>query len=155
MGLGPRCDSNHRALKKFWSRRGTVSLRAGPANPPHHHILRPDLGQRIEDRYIWSRLIRPGEAADRSHNVFCNLIDCSVPNVHPYGNLAIRGDGNEPINAWANSPRIEELRAAGLNTADLEQKAHLRRFAEAALGRGAAYPDGQVLAGNCLPQTLD
>jgi hypothetical protein len=65
--------------------------------------------------------------------VFCNLIDCSVPNVHPYVNLAIRGDGNEPINAWANSPRIEELRAAGLNTADLgAAKADLRRFAEAA-----------------------
>jgi ABC-type transport system substrate-binding protein len=38
------------------------------------------------------------------------------------GNLAIRADGKEPINGGANSPRIEELRAAWLDTADLEQQ---------------------------------
>ena len=57
-----------------------------------------------------------------SHNMFCTLIDRSLPNVHPYGNLAIRADGKEPINGWANSPRIEELRAAWLGTTDLEQQ---------------------------------
>ena len=56
------------------------------------------------------------------YNMFCTLIDRSLPNVHPYGNLAIRADGKEPINGWANSPRIEELRAAWLDTADLEQQ---------------------------------
>ena len=56
------------------------------------------------------------------NNMFCTLIDRSLPNVHPYGNLAIRADGKEPINGWANSPRIEELRAAWLDTADLEQQ---------------------------------
>ena len=45
------------------------------------------------------------------YNMFCTLIDRSLPNVHPLGNLAIRADGKEPINGWANSPRIEELRA--------------------------------------------
>jgi peptide/nickel transport system substrate-binding protein len=56
------------------------------------------------------------------YNMFCTLIDRSLPNVHPYGNLAIRADGKEPINGWANSPRIEELRAAWLDTTDLEQQ---------------------------------
>ena len=55
-------------------------------------------------------------------NMFCTLIDRSLPNVHPLGNLAIRADGKEPINGWANSPRIEELRAAWLDTTDLEQQ---------------------------------
>ena len=50
------------------------------------------------------------------YNMFCTLIDRSLPNV------AIRADGKEPINGWANSPRIEELRAAWLDTADLEQQ---------------------------------
>src|SRR5689334_19301569 len=36
--------------------------------------------------------------------------------------IAVRADGKEPINGWANSPRIEELRAAWLDTADLEQQ---------------------------------
>src|SRR5215469_16781183 len=56
------------------------------------------------------------------YNMYCTLIDRSLPNVHPYGSLAIRADGKEPINGWANSPRIEELRAAWLDTADLEQQ---------------------------------
>jgi hypothetical protein len=90
------------------------------------------------------------------YNMFCTLIDRSLPNVHPYGNLAIRADGKEPINGWANSPRIEELRAAWLDAADLEQqKADLRRFAEAALGRRAVHPDGRVLASVGVPEGLD
>src|SRR6266851_373157 len=56
------------------------------------------------------------------YNMFCTLIDRSLPNVHPFGNLAIRADGKEPINGWASSPKIEELRAAWLDTADLEQQ---------------------------------
>ena len=31
------------------------------------------------------------------YNMFCTLIDRFLPNVHPYGNLAIRADGKEPI----------------------------------------------------------
>jgi peptide/nickel transport system substrate-binding protein len=56
------------------------------------------------------------------YNMFCTLIDRSLPNVHPFGNLAIRADGKEPINGWANSPKIEELRAAWLGAADFEQQ---------------------------------
>jgi len=43
------------------------------------------------------------------------LIDRSLPNVHPCGDLVTGADGKEPINGWANSPRIEELRAAWLS----------------------------------------
>jgi peptide/nickel transport system substrate-binding protein len=57
-----------------------------------------------------------------SYNMFCSLIDRSLPNVHPYGNPAIRADGKESVNGWANSSRIEELRAAWLDTTDLEQQ---------------------------------
>ncbi len=60
------------------------------------------------------------------YNMFCTLIDPSLPNVHPYGNPDIRANGKEPINGWANSPRIEELRAAWLDTADLEQQNRIR-----------------------------
>jgi peptide/nickel transport system substrate-binding protein len=56
------------------------------------------------------------------YNMFCTLIDRSLPNVHPFGNLAIRADGKEPINGWAQSPRVEELRTAWLDTTDLEQQ---------------------------------
>jgi len=57
------------------------------------------------------------------YDMFCTLIDRSLPNSHPFGNLAIRADGKEVINGWAKSPRIEELRAAWLDTADFaEQK---------------------------------
>ncbi len=56
------------------------------------------------------------------YNMFCTLIDRSLPNVHPYGNLAIRADGKEVLNGWASSPRIEELRAAWLEAADFEQQ---------------------------------
>ena len=53
------------------------------------------------------------------------------------------------MNGWADSPRIEELRAAWLDTADLStQQRDLRRIAEAALGRRAVHPDGRVLAGD-------
>jgi hypothetical protein len=66
---------------------------------------------------------------------------------------ALRTDGKEPINGWANNPRIEELRAARLDTADLQQqKRDLRRFAEAALARRAVRPDGRILADKRQPQ---
>ena len=60
-----------------------------------------------------------------SHNMFCTLIDRLLPNTHPFGHLAIRADGNEPINGWASSPKIEELRTAWLATADLGEQTRL------------------------------
>jgi peptide/nickel transport system substrate-binding protein len=59
------------------------------------------------------------------YNVFCTLIDRSLPNIHPYGNLAIRADGKEVINGWANNPKIEELRTAWLDAADLPEQKRL------------------------------
>jgi peptide/nickel transport system substrate-binding protein len=56
------------------------------------------------------------------YNMFCTLIDRSLPNVHPYGNLAIRADGKEVLNGWASSPRVEELRAAWLAAAGFEEQ---------------------------------
>jgi peptide/nickel transport system substrate-binding protein len=82
-----------------------------------------NLDQQEMDAGSWFR--RRGNQAppDKGgYNMYCTLIDRSLPNVHPYGNLAIRADGKEPINGWANSPRIEELRTAWLDTADLEQQ---------------------------------
>jgi peptide/nickel transport system substrate-binding protein len=64
------------------------------------------------------RRVNQGPPEKGGYNVFCTLIDRSLPNIHPYGNLAIRADGKEPINGWANSPTIEELRGAWLDTAD-------------------------------------
>jgi len=55
-------------------------------------------------------------------NMFCTLMDRSQPNVHPYGTLAIRADGKQGINGWANSPRIEELRVAWLDAEDFDEQ---------------------------------
>ena len=76
----------------------------------------------IDFANVVQRRNNQGPPDKSSHNMFCTLIDRSLPNVHPFGNLAIRTDGKEPINGWANSPRIEELRAQWLDTADLEQQ---------------------------------
>jgi hypothetical protein len=35
---------------------------------------------------------------DNMFCMFCGLVDRSLPNTHPYDNLAIRADGREPIN---------------------------------------------------------
>jgi peptide/nickel transport system substrate-binding protein len=75
-------------------------------------LLEVDFGNVIRRRNI------QGPPDKGGYNVFCTLIDRSLPNIHPYGNLAIRADGKEPINGWANSPKIEELRTAWLDTGD-------------------------------------
>ena len=64
----------------------------------------------------WLRIKRA--AVPTAWNLFMRagaLIDRSLPNVHPCGDLVTGADGKEPINGWANSPRIEELRAAWLS----------------------------------------
>jgi peptide/nickel transport system substrate-binding protein len=55
-------------------------------------------------------------------NMFCTLIDRSVPNVHPYGHPAIRADGKQGTNGWADSSRIEELRGAWLDAEDFDEQ---------------------------------
>jgi len=78
--------------------------------------------QEMDFANVVRRQLNQGPPDKGSYNMRCGLIDRSLPNVHPYGNLAIRADGKEPVNGWANSPRIEELRAAWLAAADLEQQ---------------------------------
>jgi peptide/nickel transport system substrate-binding protein len=35
-----------------------------------------------------------------------------IPNIHPFGNPALRADGKAAYDGWPDSPRIEELRRA-------------------------------------------
>ena len=78
--------------------------------------------QELDFANVVRRRNNQGPPDKGGYNMFCTLIDRSLPNVHPLGNLAIRADGKEPINGWANSPHIEELRAVWLDTTDLEQQ---------------------------------
>ena len=55
-------------------------------------------------------------------NVFFTLIDRSIPNTNPYGNQVLRADGKAAYDGWPTSPRIEALRAAWLDAADLDQQ---------------------------------
>jgi peptide/nickel transport system substrate-binding protein len=55
-------------------------------------------------------------------NIFFTLIDRSIPNTNPFGNQAIRADGKAGWDGWPTSPKIEELRAAWLDAADLDEQ---------------------------------
>jgi peptide/nickel transport system substrate-binding protein len=55
-------------------------------------------------------------------NVFIGLLDRSVPNTNPYGNMWIRADGLAAFVGWPTSPRIEALRAAWLDAGSLDEQ---------------------------------
>jgi peptide/nickel transport system substrate-binding protein len=55
-------------------------------------------------------------------NAYFGLIDRSLPNTNPYGNVLIRADGLAAFDGWPTSPRIEALRAAWLDAADLDEQ---------------------------------
>jgi peptide/nickel transport system substrate-binding protein len=55
-------------------------------------------------------------------NVFFTLIDRSIPNTNPFGNQALRSDGKAAWDGWPDSPKIEALRAAWLDAADLNEQ---------------------------------
>jgi len=55
-------------------------------------------------------------------SAFFGLIDRSLPNTNPYGNIAIRVDGLAAWDAWPTSLRIEALRAAWLDAASLDEQ---------------------------------
>jgi len=74
--------------------------------------------QEMDFGSVIRRRANQGPPDKGGYNMFRTLVDRSLPNIHPFGHLAIRADGKEPINGWANSPKIEELRAAWLATAD-------------------------------------
>jgi peptide/nickel transport system substrate-binding protein len=52
-------------------------------------------------------------------NVFFTMIDRSIPNIHPFGNPALRADGKAAYDGWPESWKIEELRRAWLDAGDL------------------------------------
>src|SRR6516164_1542433 len=55
-------------------------------------------------------------------NAFFIFMDRSRPNTNPYGNPWIRADGLAAFPGWPASPRIEALRAAWLDTGDLDEQ---------------------------------
>ena len=55
-------------------------------------------------------------------NAYFGLIDRSLPNTNPYGNVLIRADGLAAFDGWPTSPRIEALRAAWLDAASLDDQ---------------------------------
>ncbi|HYU11634.1 MAG TPA: ABC transporter substrate-binding protein [Stellaceae bacterium] len=55
-------------------------------------------------------------------NVFFTLIDRSIPNTNPFGNQALRSDGKAAWDGWPDSPKIEALRAAWLDAAELNEQ---------------------------------
>jgi peptide/nickel transport system substrate-binding protein len=55
-------------------------------------------------------------------NVILALIDRSLPNTHPYGNPMLRADGLAALDGWPTSQRIEALRAAWLDSKNLEEE---------------------------------
>jgi peptide/nickel transport system substrate-binding protein len=72
------------------------------------NVVRRRLNQAAPDKGGW--------------NAFFFLIDRSNPNTNPYGNTWIRADGLAAFDGWPTSPRIEALRAAWLDAADLDQQ---------------------------------
>ena len=55
-------------------------------------------------------------------NVLFTLMDRSRPNTDPYGNPWIRADGLKAFGGWPTSQRIEALRAAWLDAANMEEQ---------------------------------
>ena len=77
-------------------------------------------------------------------NVYFTIID-GLFNANPATNSAIRGDGKSGMDGWPNSPRLEALREAWLDAAELDDREADRR-ADAATdvaGR-AVHPDGAL-----------
>ena len=58
-------------------------------------------------------------------NVFFTMIDRSIPNSNPFGSQALRADGKAAWDGWPDSPKIEALRSAWLDTAEVEEQRRL------------------------------
>src|ERR1700736_4377454 len=69
---------------------------------------RRPLNQKAPDKGGWS--------------AFFSLLDRSVPNTNPYGNMWIRADGLGAFDGWPTSPRIEALRAAWLDAGSIDEQ---------------------------------
>ena len=75
-----------------------------------------ELGSAIRKRQNQSAADKGGWSA------FFGLLDRSVPNTNPYGNVWLRADGLAAFDGWPTSPRIEELRAAWLDARNLDEQ---------------------------------
>src|SRR6516225_9718867 len=116
-----------------------------------------NLDQQEMDAGSWFR--RRGNQAppDKGgYNVYCTLIDRSLPNVHPYGQLghSRRRQGADKRLGQQSAHRgiARHLARHGRSGA---AKADLRRFAEAALDRRAVHSAWRILAGDSLPKGFD
>ena len=72
-------------------------------------------------------------------SVFFTLLDRSVPNTNPYGNAWIRADGLAAFQGWPTSPRIEALRAAWLDAADIDEQRRICRELQMQLWQDVPY----------------
>ena len=73
----------------------------------------------------------------------------------PTATSAIRADGKEVINGWANSPRIEELRAAWLDTDDFDEQKRICAELQKQLWQDVPFiPLGEYWQATRLPEGL-
>ena len=89
-------------------------------------------------------------------NMFCTLIDRSLPNVHPYGTSGDprrRQGGHQRLGQQPADRGIARrlARRGGFRRAE----ADLRRIAEAAVAGRAVHPAGRILAGERLSKHSD
>jgi peptide/nickel transport system substrate-binding protein len=78
--------------------------------------------QEMDFGTVIRRRINQAPPAKGGWNIFFTLIDRSIPNTNPFGNQAIRADGKAGWDGWPTSPKIEALRAAWLDAADLSEQ---------------------------------
>ena len=75
-----------------------------------------ELGAALRKRQNQAALDKGGWSA------FFGLFDRSVPNTNPISNYALRADGLAAWDGWPTSPRIEALRAAWLNSGNIDEQ---------------------------------
>jgi peptide/nickel transport system substrate-binding protein len=95
---------------------GTDQLRRAGMNVDLHEM---ELGAAMRKRQ------NQGPSDKGGWNAFFGLLDRSVPNTNPYGNIWIRADGLAAWDGWPTSPRIEALRAAWLDAGSLDEQRHI------------------------------
>jgi peptide/nickel transport system substrate-binding protein len=97
--------------------------------------------QELDFANVVRRRNNQGPPDKGGYNLFCTLVDRSLPNVHPFGNRrSCRRQGADKRLGQQSADRgIRRLaRYCRFGAAE----ADLRRFAEAALGRRAVHPNG-------------
>jgi peptide/nickel transport system substrate-binding protein len=78
--------------------------------------------QEMELGTLYRRRLNQGSPDKGGWNAFFFLIDKSAPNTNPFGNYWIRADGLAAFDGWPTSARIEALRAAWLDTGNIDEQ---------------------------------